>query len=370
MNPLLKKLKQNSVVKEAQAVKDSAYFRETHFYDTGIPALNIMLSGRVNGGLSYGFSMIGGYKASYKSTLSLMLVRAFLNADPENVCIFYDSEYGTSRDYMASQGVDIERVLHIPIDDIETLKQDIAAQLNELEVDAKVMFFIDSLGMLASRKETDDALAQKTAVDMTKAKELGSFVRILTPKLNKKRLICVAINHVYKEMSLYGGDINSGGEKLQYAANSIIHISKAQVKEGTDLAGFKFTLKADKSRYIKEKSKMPLIVTFEGGISKYSGIFDLALELGWITSPSKGWYSLVNKQTGEVEEQKFRRSDVENNAEFMEKLFANGMSEEISERFLLAGKEKTIVQLSDEYDNNASKEDIAADYEESDDDED
>ena len=108
---------------------------------------------------------------------------------------------------------------------------------------------------------------------------------------------------------------------------------------------------------------MPLIVTFEGGISKYSGIFDLALELGCITSPSKGWYSLVNKQTGEVEEQKFRRSDVENNAEFMEKLFANGMSEEISERFLLAGKEKTIVQLSDEYDNNTSKEDIAADYE-------
>lgn len=282
MSNLLQKLKKQSVIKSSELVSESRFFKESELLDTGVYALNIILSARVNGGLSTGFTMLAAPKATSKTIISLKMVSAYLNKYPDGACIFYDSEHGASLDYFKSQGVDTSRVLHIPISSIEELKFDMVQQLEGIEEGEKVIFLIDSLGMLASTKEATDALNQKSVADMTKAKELASFSRLVTPALSSKGLICIGINHVYQDItSMYGGKINAGGEKLQYAASTIIQISKSQEKEGKDLVGFQFTLHANKSRYVKEKSTIPFIMTFEGGINKLSGLFDLALELEW-----------------------------------------------------------------------------------------
>lgn len=96
-----------------------------------------------------------------------------------------------------------------------------------------------------------------------------------------------------------------------YSSDWIIIVGKQQEKDGTDLVGFNFVLNIEKSRFVREKSKIPLEVRFDGGIGRWSGMLDLALESGLVVKPSNGWYSRVDSATGEVEEKKFRRADTD-----------------------------------------------------------
>jgi hypothetical protein len=96
---------------------------------------------------------------------------------------------------------------------------------------------------------------------------------------------------------------------MMYSSDWVIIVGRQQEKEGTDLLGYNFILNIEKSRLVREKSKIPLNVTFEGGISKWSGLLDIALESGHVFKPNNGWYSRLNKETGETEEKKWRAKD-------------------------------------------------------------
>jgi hypothetical protein len=82
--------------------------------------------------------------------------------------------------------IDMERVLHTPITDLEELKFDLVSQLSNLDKGDKVIIIVDSLGQLASKKELDDALAEKSTQDMTRAKVMKSVFRMINPHLNMK----------------------------------------------------------------------------------------------------------------------------------------------------------------------------------------
>lgn len=101
---------------------------------------------------------------------------------------------------------------------------------------------------------------------------------------------------------------NTGGV---YSSNTIWIITKSQEKDGGDLIGFTFTINIEKSRTVIEKSKIPLTVTFEGGINKYSGLLELAMQSGHVVKPSNGWYQLVDKETGELIGGKVRHVDTQ-----------------------------------------------------------
>ncbi len=72
------------------------------------------------------------------------------------------------------------------------------------------------------------------------------------------------------------------------------------------MTGYNFNINIEKSRYVKEKSKIPILVTFDGGISKYTGILDMAVESGEVIKPSNGWYNLIDKSTGENQIKKLK----------------------------------------------------------------
>ena len=127
---------------------------------------------------------------------------------------------------------------------------------------------------------------------MTRAKSLKSLFRIVTPHLTTKNIPCLAINHIYMTQEMYSKPIVSGGTGIYYSANQIFIISKSQEKDGDQLAGFKFTINIEKSRYVKEKSKLPFTVLFDSGIMKWSSLFDLAQESGHIIKPKMGWHQL------------------------------------------------------------------------------
>jgi RecA/RadA recombinase len=219
---------------------------------------------------------------------------------PESVLLFYDSEFGTPKSYFETFNIDMERVLHTPLTDIEQLKFDIMKQLEGIDRSDRVMILVDSIGNLASKKEVEDALEGKSVADMTRARVLKSLWRIVTPHLTTKDIPCIAVNHTYQTMEIYSKAVMSGGTGGMYSANQVFIIGKSQEKEGTDLVGYNFTINIEKSRFVREKSKFPFLITFEGGIQKYSGIIEIALEGGFVSKPSNGWYAKVDQDTGEI----------------------------------------------------------------------
>ena len=171
--------------------------------------------------------------------------------------------------------------------------------------------FIDSIGNLASKKEVDDALEEKSVADMTRAKSIKSLFRIITPHFTTKDIPCVVVNHTYQEQGLYPKTIMSGGTGPMYSANTIFIIGRQQEKDGGELAGYNFIINVEKSRYVREKSKIPITVKFDGGLSRWSGLMDMALEGKFVVKPSNGWYSRVDMSSGAVEDKKWRLADTD-----------------------------------------------------------
>ena len=158
------------------------------------------------------------------------------------------------------------------------------SQLNDLERTDQVMIIVDSVGNLASKKEVDDALDGKSVADMTRAKQMKSLFRMITPHLTLKDIPAVVVNHTYKEIGLFPKDIVSGGTGIYYSADNIFIIGRQQEKKGTDVVGYNFIINVEKSRYVREKSKIPIEVSWEGGISKWSGLLDMRLESGTLSN--------------------------------------------------------------------------------------
>jgi RecA/RadA recombinase len=306
---ILEKIKKNSSIKDSAILSKSKFFTEKDIIQTSIPAVNIALSGRLDGGLTPGLTMWAGPSKHFKTAFSLLMAKSYLEKYDDAALLFYDSEFGTPQSYFDSFGIDTDRVLHTPITDIEQLKFDIMNQLQNLERNDRLIIVVDSIGNLASKKEVEDALDQKSVADMSRAKQIKSLFRMVTPHLTMKDIPMIVVNHTYKEIGMFPKDIVGGGTGSYYSADNIFIIGRQQEKEGTEITGYNFIINVEKSRYVKEKSKIPVSVSFDGGISKWSGLLDLALESGHVIKPSNGWYSKVDKSTGEVEEKKYREKD-------------------------------------------------------------
>ena len=315
---LLDKLKKNSTIKDTAVLAASKFFTKKDMIPTSIPVINVALSGRLDGGLTPGLTMWAGPSKHFKTAFSLLMAKAYLEKYSDGVVLFYDSEFGTPQSYFDAFGIDTDRVLHTPITDVEQLKFDIMQQLQNIERGEHIIIVIDSIGNLASKKEVEDALDQKSVADMSRAKQMKSLFRMVTPHLTLKDIPCVVVNHTYKEIGMFPKDIVGGGTGSYYSADNIFILGRQQEKEGTEVIGYNFIINVEKSRYVKEKSKIPVSVSFDGGISKWSGLLDIALESGHVVKPSNGWYSKVNLETGEVDQKKYRLKETETKDFWME----------------------------------------------------
>jgi RecA/RadA recombinase len=308
---ILDKIKKNTTIKDSAVLNVSKFFTKKDMIPTSIPIINVALSGRLDGGLTPGLTMWAGPSKHFKTAFSLLMAKSYLDKYPDAALLFYDSEFGTPQSYFDSFGIDTNRVLHTPITDVEQLKFDIMQQLQNVDRGDRLMIVIDSIGNLASKKEVDDALDGKSVADMSRAKQMKSLFRMVTPHLSIKDIPMVVVNHTYKEIGLYPKDIVGGGTGSYYSADNIFILGRQQEKEGTEVIGYNFIINVEKSRYVKEKSKIPVSVSFDGGISKWSGLLDVALESGHVIKPSNGWYSQVNQETGVVEDKKYRLKDTD-----------------------------------------------------------
>lgn len=264
---------------------------EQNFIGTGSYILNALLSGSIYGGIPDNrVTAIAGEQATGKTFYAIGIAKHFLDANPEGAVFYFDSEAAATGDLFKNRGLDADRVWHFPVDTIEEFRTQIIRILDNLlktkEEDRKpLLIVLDSLGMLASSKELEDALADKQVRDMTKTQSIKSVFRIITSKLGKLKVPMIVTNHTYKTMNMYGDQSEmGGGSGLKYAASTIMYLSKSKEKDGTDVVGNIIKVKANKSRFTKENSQVATRLFFDArGLDKYYGLLELGEKYGVFT---------------------------------------------------------------------------------------
>lgn len=345
------KLKKNSKVKTTEVLSESKFFTEKDMVPTDVPMVNVALSGSIHGGVTPGLTVLAGPSKHFKTSFALLMAGAYLRAKEDAVLLFYDSEFGSPQSYFQQFGIDTSRVLHTPITNVEELKFDLISQLEELDRTDDVIIVIDSIGNLASKKELEDAINEKSVADMSRAKALKGLFRMATPYLAMKNIPMLAVNHTYKEIGLFPKDIVGGGTGIYYSADNIWILGRQQDKVGTEIKGYHFVINVEKSRYVKEKSRIPISVSWDGGVQRYSGLLDAALAGCYVAKPSNGWYCRVDTETGELVDPKVRQAqtleeefwtpifEFTDFADFLEKQYKIGLPQQVSMEEIVDGEE-------------------------------
>jgi RecA/RadA recombinase len=343
---ILDKIRKNSTIKDSAILSQSKFFTKKDMIPTTVPVINVALSGRLDGGLTPGVTMWAGPSKHFKTAFSLLMAKSYMDKYEDAALLFYDSEFGTPQSYFDSFGIDTSRVIHTPLTNVEELKFDIMQQLQGVDRGDHLIIVIDSIGNLASKKEVEDALDGKSVGDMTRAKQMKSLFRMITPHLNLKDIPLVVVNHTYMEIGMFPKAIVGGGTGSYYSADNIFILGRQQEKEGTEVVGYNFIINVEKSRYVKEKSKIPVSVSFDGGISRWSGLLDIALESGHVIKPSNGWYSKVDLETGEVQDKKYRIKDTDTKDFWLPILMQKSFVEFVKNKYQVATTD--ILNMNDE----------------------
>jgi RecA/RadA recombinase len=340
---LLEKLKKTSRSAGVAILSESKLFSEKELTTTPVPMINVALSGSIDGGLASGLTVLAGPSKHFKTSFALLMAAAYLKKHDDAVLMFYDSEFGSPQSYFESFGIDTSRVLHTPVTNIEELKFDIVHQLNEIDRKDKVVVVIDSVGNIASKKEVEDAENMKSVADMTRAKALKGLFRMITPTLTLKDIPLLAINHTYMEQGMFPKAVVSGGTGVMYSADNVWIIGRRQEKDGTEVKGYHFVINVEKSRFVKEKSKIPISVSWEGGIQKWSGLLDVALKSGHVVKPKNGWYQAKNPANDEELSGNVRAKQTLEKA-FWEPIFKNTDFAQVIEKMFKIGTVEMVTE--------------------------
>jgi hypothetical protein len=204
-------------------------------WDLEIPMLNIAMSGKMDVGYQSGVTVFAGPSKHFKTMYGLKMLDSFFNDinqhenihDNPPVGIVIDTEYGITEDYLRQFPHimnNLDRIIHLPVTTLEELRHEITSRIEVLYEDYKaaykkskntpkpnIFILIDSIGQVASSKETVDAVDNKSKADLTRAKITKSIFRLITSKSKMLSIPICVIAHTYSDMGMFPKEIVSGG---------------------------------------------------------------------------------------------------------------------------------------------------------------
>jgi len=286
-----------SIIKEldneyASVVEDGVAAGDCEsFVDTGSYILNALISGSIFGGLPANkITALAGESSTGKTFFALSICKHFLNSNPAAQVIYFETESAISKDMMVSRGIDVKRVGLVPVSTVQEFRTQSIKVVDEYmklkkEDRPPLLFVLDSLGMLSTTKEVEDASAGKETRDMTRAQVIKSIFRILSLKLGQAGIPLIVTNHTYEVVGAYVPTKEmGGGTGLKYSASTILFLSKKKEKDGTEVVGNIIKVKAQKSRFTKENSDIETRLFYDArGLDKYYGLLELGEKYGVFT---------------------------------------------------------------------------------------
>jgi hypothetical protein len=328
------KLAQKNNKNPVSVLKESGFIKKEVLAKLPVPILNIAHSGNVEGedaGITFGSHQILGESKTFKTLFGIIQVKAFMDAYKDSTCVFIDSEFGANEDYWKACEIDMNRVIHIPVRSVEEMMNVVIPILEETDVSDNVVFFVDSVGQLGSKKELENSMTGEAGKqDFTRAKSLNSFWRLAIPAINLAKVPFFWIGGIYDTTDQYNPLSISGGKKGELGSDTIWLITKSKNKETVknevtgkskeEQTGWVFNIKIYKSRFVVEGSVFPVCVRYDGGVDKYYGILDIAREVGAVDMPSNGWYCRT-ELIGYIDDKKVQKSSMD--SEWFESIIKN-----------------------------------------------
>lgn len=147
-----------------------------------------------------------------------------------------------------------------------------------------------------------------------KLENCGGLTIAKIERVGKRKVYDISVADV--EHYILANGVVTHNTGIYYSADTVWILGRQQDKDAEGLNGYRFVINVDKSRFVREKSRVLISVTFDRGIEKYSGLLDVALDGGFVTKPTIGWYAKKGDRS------KYREADTYN-AEFWKDILAN-----------------------------------------------
>ena len=291
----------------------------TDWVGTGNYALNYLISGDFNKGIPLGkVTVFAGESGAGKSYIcSGNIIK---NAQAQGIyCILIDSENALDEKWLHALGVDTseEKLLKLNmamIDDVAKTIHEFMKEYKEMEERPKVLFVIDSLGMLLTPTDVNQFEAGDLKGDMgRKPKALTALVRNCVNQFGNYNVGLVATNHTYASQDMFDPDDKiSGGQGFVYASSIVVAMKKLKLKEDedgnkvTEVNGIRAACKIMKTRYAKPFETLQVKIPYETGMNPYSGLVDMFEKAG-LLKQSGNRLEWIDPETGEAH--KFYRKE-------------------------------------------------------------
>ena len=276
----------------------SGFHDPTDWISTGNYALNYLVSGDFNKGIPLGkVTVFAGESGSGKSYICAgNIVKAA--QDQGIFVVLIDSENALDEGWLHALGVDTDekKLLKLNmsmIDDVAKTVSTFMADYRAMSEDdrPKVLFVIDSLGMLLTPTDVDQFGKGDIKGDMgRKPKSLTALVRNCVNMFGSHNVGLVATNHTYASQDMFDPDDKiSGGQGFIYASSIVVAMKKLKLKEDedgkkvTDVRGIRAACKVMKTRYAKPFESVQVKIPYDTGMDPYSGLVDLFEKKGILT---------------------------------------------------------------------------------------
>ena len=262
----------------------------TDWISTGNYALNYLISGDFFKGVPLGkVTVFAGESGAGKSYIcSGNIIR---HAQEQGIyVILIDSENALDQKWLLDLGVDTsdEKLLKLNMAMIDDVAKTISEFMKEYkampeETRPKILFVIDSLGMLLTPTDVNQFEAGEMKGDMgRKPKALTSLVRNCVNMFGSWNVGLVATNHTYASQDMFDPDDKiSGGQGFIYASSIVVAMRKLKLKTDEDgnktttVNGIRSACKIMKTRYSKPFESVQVEIPYSTGMSPFSGLVDL-----------------------------------------------------------------------------------------------
>ena len=276
----------------------SAGFHDpTDWISTGNYALNYLVSGDFNKGIPLGkVTVFAGESGAGKSYIcSGNIVKAA--QDQGIFVVLIDSENALDETWLQALNVDTDekKLLKLNMSMIDDVAKTVSTFMDDYKAMSdedrpKVLFVIDSLGMLLTPTDVDQFTKGDMKGDMgRKPKALTALVRNCVNMFGSHNVGLVATNHTYASQDMFDPDDKiSGGQGFIYASSIVVAMKKLKLKEDedgnkvTDVRGIRAGCKVMKTRYAKPFESVQVKIPYDTGMDPYSGLLDLFEKKGVI----------------------------------------------------------------------------------------
>ena len=287
----------------------------TDWISTGNYTLNYLISGDFHRGIPLGkVTVFAGESGAGKSYIcSGNIIK---NAQEQGIfCILIDSENALDESWLHALGVDTheDKLLKMNMAMIDDVARTISEFMKSYktipdgELKPKVLFVIDSLGMLLTPTDVNQFEAGEMKGDMgRKPKALTSLVRNCVNMFGSNNVGMVCTNHTYASQDMFDPDDKiSGGQGFIYASSIVVAMRKLKLKTDADgnktsqVHGIRSACKVMKTRYSKPFESVQVEIPYETGMSPTSGLVDM-FEAKGILKKEGNKLSYTSSTTGEI----------------------------------------------------------------------